>query len=82
TAVRELLAAGDVAAAARMLGTAHTLRGTVVHGDARGREMGFPTANMGEEIQGLIPADGVYAGWATFSAGGERMPVAISIGTN
>ncbi|GAA4284985.1 bifunctional riboflavin kinase/FAD synthetase [Brevibacterium daeguense] len=82
TAVRSHLGRGDVAAAADMLGTAHTVRGTVVHGDARGREMGFPTANLGGTMEGLIPADGVYAGWAAFDADPERFPAAISIGTN
>ncbi|HEV6955611.1 MAG TPA: bifunctional riboflavin kinase/FAD synthetase [Promicromonospora sp.] len=61
TAVRALLAEGDVAQAADVLGRPHLLRGTVVHGDARGRELGFPTANLGD-ITGLVPADGVYAG--------------------
>ncbi|GHH74366.1 bifunctional riboflavin kinase/FAD synthetase [Promicromonospora soli] len=62
TAVRALLAEGDVDQAADVLGRPHLVRGTVVHGDARGREMGFPTANLGG-ITGLVPADGVYAGW-------------------
>nr|BFF17836.1 hypothetical protein GCM10025730_13570 [Promicromonospora thailandica] len=62
TAVRALLAEGDVDQAADVLGRPHLLRGTVVHGDARGRELGFPTANLGD-ITGLVPADGVYAGW-------------------
>jgi riboflavin kinase / FMN adenylyltransferase len=62
TAVRALLAEGDVDQAADVLGRPHLVRGTVVHGDARGREMGFPTANLGD-ITGLVPADGVYAGW-------------------
>ncbi|GAB2501525.1 bifunctional riboflavin kinase/FAD synthetase [Promicromonospora xylanilytica] len=62
TAVRALLAEGDVDQAADVLGRPHLVRGTVVHGDARGRELGFPTANLGD-ITGLVPADGVYAGW-------------------
>ena len=92
TWVRELLVGGDVAAAAQILGRPHRVRGTVVHGDARGRELGYPTANLGQDATGMVPADGVYAGWLhrTRSAGGAdgrdgadvRLPVAISVGTN
>jgi riboflavin kinase/FMN adenylyltransferase len=93
TWVRELLGEGDVAAAARVLGRAHRLRGTVVHGDARGRELGFPTANLGPDTAGMVPADGVYAGWLrrTRRADGAAvaadepdavLPAAVSIGTN
>ncbi|PTU54375.1 riboflavin kinase / FMN adenylyltransferase [Cellulosimicrobium cellulans] len=89
TGVRALLAAGDVREAARILGRSHRVRGTVVHGDARGRELGFPTANLGS-ISGMVPADGVYAGWLERPqlAGADprhadvRLPAAISIGTN
>jgi riboflavin kinase / FMN adenylyltransferase len=80
TWIRELLAAGDVAHATELLGSAPTVRGVVVHGAARGRELGFPTANLSPESEGLIPADGVYAGWLT--DGGERYPAAISVGNN
>lgn len=82
TAVRRFLAEGDVEGAAEMLGTPHTVSGTVVHGDSRGREMGFPTANLAPELEGMVPADGVYAGWATFDAEPERYPAAISVGSN
>jgi riboflavin kinase/FMN adenylyltransferase len=88
SAARALLAEGDVAQAAEVLGRPHRVRGTVVHGDARGRELGFPTANLGE-IAGMVPADGVYAGWLSRPApptgtapGDLRLPAAISIGTN
>jgi len=81
TRVRELLAAGDVAAAAQVLGRPHRVKGVVVHGDHRGRELGYPTANLGPDDVSAIPAPGVYAGWLT-RASGERMPAAISIGTN
>ncbi|GMA26459.1 riboflavin biosynthesis protein [Luteimicrobium album] len=89
TYVRELLATGDVAAAAAVLGRPHRLRGVVVHGDARGRELGFPTANLGPApdgtpVQGMVPADGVYAGWLR-RPGREAdavLPAAVSIGTN
>jgi riboflavin kinase/FMN adenylyltransferase len=74
------MADGDVAHAARLLGHAPTVRGMVVHGAKRGRELGFPTANLSPESQGLIPADGVYAGW--LDADGARYPAAISVGNN
>ncbi|WP_225754102.1 bifunctional riboflavin kinase/FAD synthetase [Actinotalea sp. Marseille-Q4924] len=86
TWVRELLAAGDVEAATQILGRPHRVRGVVVHGDARGRGLGYPTANLGTTT-GMVPADGVYAGWlrrvdrpADLPDG--YLPVAVSIGTN
>jgi len=85
--VRTALAAGDVAEAARLLGRPHLVRGIVVRGDARGRTLGFPTANLGQ-TEGLIPADGVYAGYLIrcprdrWPAPDQRLPAAISIGTN
>ena len=81
TWVREALAAGDVAQAAAVLGRPHVLAGEVVHGFARGRELGFPTANLETDVQGMIPADGVYAGWVHDAHGGV-WPAAISIGSN
>ena len=81
TWVREALAAGDVAQAAAGLGRHHVLAGEVVHGFARGRELGFPTANLETDVQGMIPADGVYAGWVHDAHGGV-WPAAISIGSN
>ena len=87
TWVRELLAEGDVAGAAEILGRPHRLRGTVVHGDARGRTLGYPTANLGDDMTGVVPADGVYAGWMRrvdhpADTPDGYLPVAISIGTN
>ncbi|WP_169581478.1 bifunctional riboflavin kinase/FAD synthetase [Microbacterium thalassium] len=93
TWVRELLTDGDVAGAARLLGRAHAVRGEVVHGLKRGRELGFPTANLAADLEGFIPAEGVYAGWLVDEGpppadhAGEprrsiRYPAAISIGTN
>ncbi|MBO1753334.1 bifunctional riboflavin kinase/FAD synthetase [Actinotalea sp. BY-33] len=87
TWVRELLAAGDVAGAADILGRPHRVRGTVVHGDARGRDLGYPTANLGQDMRGTVPADGVYAGWLRRPGLPDGLPdgylpVAISIGTN
>ncbi|AWE43465.1 MULTISPECIES: bifunctional riboflavin kinase/FAD synthetase [unclassified Actinobaculum] len=84
--VRELLACGDVAGASRVLGRPHRLRGTVVHGFRRGRELGFPTANLQGNDLGEVPADGVYAGWLVRAVPGthaaEYLPAAISVGTN
>lgn len=93
TWVRELLAEGDVQDAARLLGRSHTVRGEVVHGLKRGRELGFPTANLSADAEGLIPADGVYAGWLVDEGPARgphtdhvgvstRYPAAISVGTN
>lgn len=84
--VRELLAQGDVAGAARVLGRLHRIRGVVEHGFQRGRQLGFPTANLGEGIEGVVPADGVYAGWLVREVPGttarEFLPASISVGTN
>ncbi|MDO5726684.1 MAG: riboflavin kinase, partial [Bowdeniella nasicola] len=81
TWVREALLAGDVAEAARILGRPHRIRGIVEHGVKRGRELGFPTANVHAEGIGVAPADGVYAGWLYCPVEG-RLPAAISVGTN
>jgi riboflavin kinase/FMN adenylyltransferase len=84
TWVRELLAAGDVETAAEILGRPHRVRGVVVHGDARGRQLGYPTANLGATT-GMVPADGVYAGWlrrVDHRGADGYLPVAVSIGTN
>lgn len=82
TYVRSCLAAGDVAGAAEALGRPFTVRGVVVKGDQRGRELGFPTANVPTPADAAAPCDGVYAGWLTRLDTGERMPAAISVGTN
>jgi riboflavin kinase / FMN adenylyltransferase len=81
TYVRQCLAEGDVAAAAIALGRPHRVVGPVVEGDKRGRELGYPTANLelGDDI--AVPADGVYAGWLV-RADGTSLPAAISVGTN
>ncbi|RFA09555.1 riboflavin biosynthesis protein RibF [Subtercola boreus] len=80
TWIRELLAVGDVKTATTLLGHAPAVQGEVVHGAKRGRELGFPTANLSPSSEGLIPADGVYAGWLT--DGDVRYPAAISVGSN
>ncbi|MEZ5204257.1 MAG: bifunctional riboflavin kinase/FAD synthetase [Acidimicrobiales bacterium] len=79
TAIRQLLADGDVAGAARGLGRPHEVRGTVEHGDARGRELGFPTANLQIDPEIQLPADGIYAGWFE-RADGTVHPTAMSLG--
>lgn len=85
TRVRALVAAGDVAAAARLLGRPHRVEGVVVRGDQRGRELGYPTANLECPPHTAIPADGVYAGWLVLDVHSPRqtsLPAAVSIGTN
>ena len=82
TYVRTCLATGDVAGAAEALGRAYTVRGIVVEGDHRGRELGFPTANVPTSGMLAAPADGVYAGWLRRCDTGESYPAAISVGTN
>jgi riboflavin kinase/FMN adenylyltransferase len=82
TYVRNCLTSGDVAGAAEALGRPFTVRGTVVKGDERGRELGFPTANVPMNGSVAAPADGVYAGRLTRLDTGEEYPAAISVGTN
>lgn len=81
TRIRQLLAEGKVEEARQLLGRPHRMVGEIVHGAARGRELGFPTANLSQQSRGFIPADGVYAGWLVDEQG-KRHPVATSIGTN
>ncbi|KAM9863494.1 bifunctional riboflavin kinase/FAD synthetase [Leucobacter sp. BZR 635] len=80
TLIRNAVLAGDLVAAREMLGRCHAVRGEVVHGDARGRELGFPTANLGGAVEGLIPAHGVYAGSVVID--GVERDAAISVGVN
>ncbi len=86
SAIRDRLAAGDVAGAARGLGRPHRVEGVVVRGSQRGRTLGIPTANLETAPHTAIPADGVYAGWlASLDEQGlqtGRWPAAISVGTN
>jgi riboflavin kinase / FMN adenylyltransferase len=78
--IRELLRAGDVPAAAGLLGRPPELEGTVVVGDQRGGTLGFPTANLAVPVGLLVPAYGIYAGAAVVS--GSRYRTAVSIGVN
>jgi len=89
TLVRSCVGAGDVAAAARLLGHPHRVDGIVERGDERGRGLGFPTANLRAEAFAAVPADGVYAGWAMrldewgrTVAGAPLAMAAVSVGTN
>jgi riboflavin kinase/FMN adenylyltransferase len=80
TKIREHLSRGEVREAAVLLGRYPRVRSTVVHGDAIGREIGFPTANLDPAMEGFLPADGVYAAWAWID--GIRYGAAVSIGNN
>jgi riboflavin kinase/FMN adenylyltransferase len=79
TRIRALIAAGDVGAAAQLLGRWYQLRGVVGHGDKRGRELGFPTANLEVDKEMQLCADGVYAGWY-LRPDGTRHQTAVSVG--
>ena len=79
TRIRQFLIDGDVEAAAQLLGRPHEVRGVVMHGDARGRELGFPTANVAVPEDILLPVDGIYAGWYERPSGDVRA-AAISLG--
>lgn len=78
--IRKLVTEGNVEKARELLSRPHRLDGVVVHGEKRGREIGYPTANLGNIDGQTIPADGIYAGWLT--VGINFWPAAISIGTN
>ena len=87
TYVRACVAAGDMQSAARALGRPHRVDGVVVRGDRRGRELGYPTANVETPPFTAIPADGVYAGHLVTrdprsGTSRERFPAAMSVGTN
>ncbi len=84
TGVRAALIEGDVAHAATLLGRPFRFTGIVQHGDHRGRELGFPTANLAVPAELACPADGVYAGWLTRLDSPDPVvwPAAISVGTN
>jgi riboflavin kinase/FMN adenylyltransferase len=79
TAIRHALVEGDLPAAVAMLGRPYEVRGSVAHGDKRGRELGFPTANVSVPGDILLPADGIYAGWLE-RADGSVLPAALSLG--
>lgn len=80
TYIRACIDAGDVEAAAEALGRPHRLEGIVVRGDQRGRQLGYPTANLSTPRYAAVPADGVYACW--FVDRGKQLPAAVSVGSN
>lgn len=80
TRVRALVAEARLREAARLLGRPHEVDGVVTPGDRRGRDLGFPTANVPVQAGVSIPPDGVYAGHLVTD--GTRYPAAVSIGTN
>ena len=89
TYVRSCVQAGDMVGAAAALGRSHRVDGVVERGDQRGRELGFPTANLRTEAWAAVPADGVYAGrvwrldeWGRTAPGPPLGAAAISVGTN
>jgi riboflavin kinase/FMN adenylyltransferase len=78
TAIRQALEAGEVEQAANWLGRGYSVTGEIIHGEKRGRSIGIPTANVSVWSEKVIPANGVYAGWAT--VGGERFMAMTNIG--
>jgi riboflavin kinase / FMN adenylyltransferase len=82
TRARNYIESGEVDKAALVLGRFPRLEGIVVHGDHRGRELGYPTANLETPHQMSVPEDGIYAGYLVRTKTKEVLPAAISIGTN
>jgi riboflavin kinase/FMN adenylyltransferase len=80
--IRGLISEGEMQEAAQLLGRLPSLDGVVAHGDKRGREIGFPTANLNVVPGQQLPAEGVYAGWGTINPGEQRYAAAISVGRN
>jgi riboflavin kinase/FMN adenylyltransferase len=80
TEIRKLIETGNVAEAARLMGHPYSLHGPVIHGDARGRTIDVPTANIAYSHEKMIPANGIYACWAYLR--GEKHQAAINIGVN
>lgn len=80
TRVRAAIAAGDMGSARAILGRDPEIEGIVVTGDRRGRELGYPTANVERDLGVAVPLDGVYAGFLV--DGDQRLPAAISVGSN
>jgi riboflavin kinase/FMN adenylyltransferase len=80
TEIRKLIETGNVADAARLMGHPYSLHGPVIHGDARGRTINVPTANIGYSHDKMIPANGIYACWAYLN--GRKYQAAVNIGIN
>jgi riboflavin kinase/FMN adenylyltransferase len=82
TEIRRLVGSGKVAEAARLLGYPYSVRGLVIHGDARGRTINIPTANIGYAPEKLIPANGIYACWAYVGDDVSPYRAAVNVGFN
>ena len=80
TEIRKLVSVGNVSEAAELMGHPYSLQGAVIRGDGRGKKIGVPTANIDYPHEKIVPARGIYAGWATVE--GEKHMGAISIGVN
>jgi riboflavin kinase / FMN adenylyltransferase len=80
TEIRKLIETGNIAEAARLMGHPYSLYGPVIHGDARGRTINVPTANIGYSHDKMIPSNGIYACWAYLN--GQKYRAAINIGIN
>jgi len=80
SSIRNALLEGQVALAAQLLGRNHSTIGIVEHGLKNGRKLGYPTANISRDAEGMLPKDGVYSGW--LYAGEDKFMAALSVGTN
>jgi riboflavin kinase/FMN adenylyltransferase len=80
TEIRKLVSVGNITEAAQLMGHPYSLRGPVIRGDGRGKQIGVPTANIDYPREKIVPAKGIYAGWAY--VGNEKHLAAISIGVN
>ncbi len=80
TRIRALIKEGKVVSANELLARPHQVIGEVIHGEKRGREIGYPTANIGYDAKATIPRDGIYAGWLSVDT--RRWQAAISVGRN
>ena len=80
TRIRRLITSGEVVRASELLTRPHQVMGEVIHGEKRGREIGYPTANIGYDAKATIPRDGIYAGWLSVDT--RRWQAAISVGRN
>ena len=79
TAIRKRIADGEVSGAARLLGRNFSVQGIVVEGQKRGRELGFPTANLDVDSDLIIPSDGIYATWAHLESGSHMAATSIGL---
>ena len=82
TEIRKLVGGGNVAEAARLLGYPYSLRGRVIHGEARGRTINTPTANIDYAPEKLLPANGIYACWAYVGDDASPYRAAVNVGSN